>query len=76
MPLVRSKPVVHPHAYCFATSTCGVGLKDGLTIHLSRGSVWASDDPLVIQHEELFSDTPPQLCRTTPPTTIGELRGR
>jgi hypothetical protein len=37
--------------------------------------VWASDDPLVIHRQDLFSDTPPELCRTTPPTTVGELRG-
>ena len=75
MPLLRTKPIVRPFPYVFAVSTCATGTADGLLIHLSRGSVWASDDPLVIHRQDLFSDTPPELCRTTPPTTVGELRG-
>ena len=75
MPLLRSKPVVRPYPYCFAVSTCATGTADGLLIHLSRGSVWASDDPLVVHRPELFADEPPELCRTTAPTTVGELRG-
>ena len=75
MPLLRSKPVVRPYPYCFAVSTCATGTADGLLIHLSRGSVWASDDPLLVHRPELFADEPPELCRTTAPTTVGELRG-
>ena len=69
------KPITRPNPYVFALSTCATGTEDGLLIHLSRGSVWASDDPLVVHRPELFADTPPELCRTTPPTTVGELRG-
>src|ERR1019366_3780576 len=69
MPPFRStKPVVHPRPYVFATADCGTGLANGLSVHLRRGQVWASDDPLVIEKEGqgLFSDEPPELCRTTP----------
>jgi hypothetical protein len=75
MPLLRSKTIVRPLSYCFATSTCGVGTADGLTVHLQRGQVWASDDAVVLEHQSLFSDEPLELCRSTPPTTLGELRG-
>jgi hypothetical protein len=74
MPLLRSKSTVRPFPYVFAVSTLGVGLENGMVIHLVRGSVWASDDPLVVQRPELFADAPFELCRTTPPTTLGELR--
>jgi hypothetical protein len=52
----------------FATADCGTGLSNGLSLHLRRGQVWAADDPLVIEKEGqgLFSDEPPELCRTTP----------
>ena len=71
MPTFRSpKPVVHPRPYVFAAADCGTGLANGLSVHLRRGQVWASDDPLVIEKEGqgLFVDEPPadMLCRTTP----------
>jgi hypothetical protein len=46
-----------------------------LTIHLQRGQVWDASDAVVLAHESLFQDTPLEVCRTAPPTTIGELRG-
>jgi hypothetical protein len=73
MPLLHNKPSGRP--YCFAASTLGVGMENGMVIHLVRDAVWASDDPLVIQRPELFVDEPTQVCRTTAPTTVGELRG-
>jgi hypothetical protein len=74
-PLLKSKPVQHPNAYVFCTSTCGIGLENGLTLHLQRGQVWDPEDDVVLEHQSLFSDTPLEVCRSTPPTTIGELRG-
>jgi hypothetical protein len=71
---LRSKSTVHPNAYVFCRSTCGVGA-GGLTIHLQRGQVWDASDAVVLAHESLFQDTPLEVCRTAPPTTIGELRG-
>jgi hypothetical protein len=49
-----------------------------LVIHLQLGQTWASDDDVVVEHEGtgLFSDEPVVLCRSTPPETIGEWRGR
>ena len=75
MPLLHSKPIVHPNAYVFCTSTCGVGISGGMTLHLQRGQVWLATDAVVKEHEGLFSDEPLELCRSTPPETIGELRG-
>jgi len=76
MPLLH-KPVVHKHPYVFATADCSTGTRDGLTVHLQLGQVWDATDPVVTEHEGtgLFSDEPLILCRTTPPTTLGELRG-
>jgi hypothetical protein len=78
MPLLRSKPVVHPHPYVFATGNCSTGTRDGLTVHLQLGQVWDATDPVVTEHEGtgLFADEPPILCRSTPPETLGELYGR
>jgi hypothetical protein len=72
---LRTKSITHPFQYVFCTSTCGVGTKDGLTIHLQRGQVWDAEDAVVTEHQSLFSDSPLEVCRSTPPTTIGELRG-
>jgi hypothetical protein len=69
MPPFRSpKPVTHPYPFVFCTSTCATGTRDGLTVHLYRNDVWASDDPVVLEHSHdgLFSDEPPQLIRSTP----------
>ena len=68
MPLRSPKPVVHPRPYVFAAADCGTGTRDGLTVHLRRGQVWAADDPVVTEHEGqgLLVDEPPELCRTTP----------
>ena len=77
-PFSRPKPVVHPRPYVFATADCGTGLANGLTVHLRRGQVWAADDPLVIEKagQGLFSDEPPELCRTTPdPVRLEEASG-
>jgi hypothetical protein len=61
----------------WATGNVSTGLKSGLVVHLQLGQTWASDDPVVTEHEGtgLFADEPPLLLRTTPPTTLGELRG-
>jgi hypothetical protein len=77
-PLLHSKPVVHKYGFVFATSNCSTGLKSGLVLHLQLGQTWASDDPVVVEHEGtgLFSDEPVILCRSTPPETLGELYGR
>jgi hypothetical protein len=72
---LRTKHIEHKFRYCFAASTLGVGMENGMVIHLVRDAVWASDDPLVIQRPELFVDEPTLVCRTTAPTTVGELRG-
>ena len=77
MPLLH-KAVVHAHPYVFATGDCSTATRDGLTVHLQLGQVWAADDPVVLAHEHdgLFADEPSILCRSTPPETIGEWRGR
>jgi hypothetical protein len=78
MPLLHSKPVVHKYPFVFATANVGTGTRDGLTVHLQLGQCWAADDPVVTEHEHdgLFADEPPILCRSTPPETLGELLGR
>jgi hypothetical protein len=78
MPLLRKPAVQHKFPFVWATSNCSTGLKSGLVIHLQLGQTWASDDPVVTEHEGtgLFADEPPILCRSTPPETIGELYGR
>ena len=76
MPLRSPKPVTHPYPFVFAAADCGTGTRDGLTVHLRRGQVWAADDPVVTEHEGqgLFVDEPPadMLCRTTPDETLLE----
>jgi hypothetical protein len=72
---LRTKSITHPFPFVFAASTCGIGLASGLTLHLQRGQVWDASDAVVKEHEGLFSDEPLELCRSTPPTTLGELRG-
>jgi hypothetical protein len=72
------KPVQHKYPFVWATGNVSTGLKSGLVVHLQLGQTWASDDPVVTEHEGtgLFADEPPILCRSTPPETIGEWRGR
>jgi hypothetical protein len=62
----------------FATGNCSAVTRDGITVHLQLGQVWAADDPICLAHQDdgLFADEPPLLCRTTKPETILELRGR
>ena len=79
-PFRSNKPVTHLYPFVFCTSTCATGTRDGLTVRLYRGSVWASDDPVVTEHEGqgLFVDEPPadMLCRTTPdPARLEEAAG-
>jgi hypothetical protein len=76
MPLLH-KPIVHKYPFVFATGNVSTGTRDGLVVHLQLMQVWSADDPVVVEHEGsgLFSDDPPLLCRTTPPTNLGELRG-
>jgi hypothetical protein len=78
MPLLHSKPVQHKYPFVFATGNVSTGLRSGLVVHLQLGQTWSADDPVVTEHEGtgLFSDEPLVLCRTTPPETLGEWRGR
>lgn len=43
----------------FSTGTCATATADGIGYNLREGEVWAADDPLVLTHPGLFSDTPP-----------------
>lgn len=43
----------------YATATCATATADGIGIVLREGDVWAADDPAVLAHPGLFSDTPP-----------------
>ncbi len=67
----------HKYPFVFASSNCSAATAEGLTVHLQVGQCWAADDPIVVAHEHdgLFADEPPLLCRSTPPETLGELRG-
>jgi hypothetical protein len=79
-PFRSNKPVQHKYPFVFAAADCGTGTRDGLTVHLRRGQVWAADDPIVVEHEGqgLFVDEPPadMLCRSTPdPARLEEAVG-
>jgi hypothetical protein len=59
----------------FATSTCGTGFVTAgvdMSIHLTAGTVWAADDPLVQQRPTLFAGECPEelIMRTTPPEVV------
>jgi hypothetical protein len=51
--------------YVFAVATCGTALANGLSVHLYAGDVWPTDDPIVLERPDLFSNEPTKLCRTT-----------
>lgn len=42
----------------YATATTSVGLRHGGTIVVGKGTHWHADDPVVIDHPDLFSDDP------------------
>ena len=42
----------------FSKSTTTMSLPNGLFVTLHRGEPWPADDPFVVSHRDLFSDTP------------------
>jgi hypothetical protein len=66
VPLLRTKTTKYP--FVWATADVATGIKSGLTVHLRRLQCWSADDPVVQEHlhDGLFSEDPPELCRSTP----------
>jgi hypothetical protein len=57
----------------YATATVSVGLRHGGTILVGKGTHWPADDPVVQDHEDLFSDDPRYgLVFTAEPEGFGE----
>ena len=48
-----------PVKIVYASTSCTTGTPDGGFIQLSEGEPWASDDPIVLTHPDLFSSFPP-----------------
>jgi hypothetical protein len=66
VPLLRTKPIVHPHKFVFSIFTGSTGLANGLTVRLQVNQCWDATDEIVQQHPELFSDEPLQMMSTRP----------